>query len=192
MRRPGPARLVGGLVVLLLLSSAYAAAAHPGNRLVGRPAPSPVARESPAATDPTQPGPLRSAAPAVSTCELPGLVAAPSTPLFPWILTAVLLAFAGMIQRSRRLATWASVLILAVFVAESSVHSVHHLADPRGAAHCSVLSLAQHVHGSTPAGPSVGALQADTGALLVTLGDSFRSDAPIRPDLGRAPPSLSA
>jgi hypothetical protein len=183
--------MVGGLLALLLLSTAYSAAAHPGNRLVRRPTPSPVATESAAATDATRPSPLPAVAPAVSTCELPGLVAAPVTPRFPWILATAMLALAGVIHRSRRLAALASVLFLVVFVAESSVHSVHHLTDPQGAAQCQALSLAQHVHGSIPAGPTVGALQTDTGPLLITLADAVRADAPIRPDVGRAPPPLS-
>jgi hypothetical protein len=179
---------VGSVLALLLLSSAYSAAAHPGNRVVRQPAPSSAATEPAPVVEAAPPPESPLTSPAVFPGEPPGLFAAPSTPVFPWILGAVMLALAGMTQRSRRVAAWAAALLLAVFVAESGVHSVHHLTDPGGAARCQVLALAQHLDGSAADGPTVATPPSDTGPLLATPAASFRPDEPLRPDRSRAPP----
>jgi hypothetical protein len=102
------------------------------------------------------------------------------------------LALAGAIaRRSPRAGTLALVVVLTVFVAESTIHSVHHIADPRGAAQCQVLSVAQHVHGGAAAAEITADAPADVGPLLVTLSDPLLAAPTLRPDQGRAPPARS-
>jgi hypothetical protein len=110
--------------------------------------------------------------------------------LSPWLLGAgVLASVVTLVLRSRRAVALAASLVLTLFVVESTIHSVHHLADPRGAAHCPVHSVAQHIHGETPgaAGGAVAPLEA--APLPATAEESLRADCCLRPDQGRAPPA---
>src|SRR5262249_577522 len=78
---------------------------------------------------------------------------------------------------------------LIVFAAESTIHSVHHTHDPRGAAQCRVLSVAQHVHGDAPVIEATVDAPADAGFLPVTRADALRIDPALRPDPARPPPA---
>ena len=79
-------------------------------------------------------------------------------------------------------------LILIVVAAESAIHSVHHLDNPRGGASCLVLTVTQQLHGDTspelPSGAPVEEFSSDTvTAALYDAAQFVR-----RPDQGRAPP----
>jgi hypothetical protein len=79
-------------------------------------------------------------------------------------------------------------VILLAFVAESGVHSVHHLTDPNGATACQVLSVSQQVTGDLPTSALVPREPAVAGLLVVPTTPPIPADAPQRPDRGRAPP----
>jgi hypothetical protein len=79
-------------------------------------------------------------------------------------------------------------LLVVVASAESGVHSVHHLDDPRGGAECQVLTVTQQLHGETsPELPSGAPALVFRAYVLAAV----PPDAPAparRPDAGRAPP----
>jgi hypothetical protein len=186
MTRRCGARLASLALVALFVFSAYPAYAHQSNRVARRASPSSVVSDARERTAPTVP----------TAAVIPGapslLVAGPSTTPSPWLVIATVLGLAvALVRHSRRLTVWTLALILLVFVADSAVHSVHHLNDPRGAAHCQVLSLVQHLHGNAAACPTVGSVPTDAGSAFVPAATFPRSDVPLRPDQGRAPP-LSA
>jgi hypothetical protein len=110
----------------------------------------------------------------------------------PWLLGVVTLAATGvLLRRRRRLAVGALAFLLLVFAADSAIHSVHHLTDPRGAADCRVLSVAQHLQGNTAGPTAVLHAPSATGPLVTAQAESFRGDVPLRLELGRAPPSFA-
>lgn len=83
-----------------------------------------------------------------------------------------------------------SLALLLGFVAfESTLHSVHHLSNPEEAAQCHVLAVSQHLSGVGTETPGVCSqllaveppAPVRTKRSLLTL---------VRPDIGRAPPSL--
>lgn len=95
---------------------------------------------------------------------------------------------AGEPARRRALGV-ALALVLTVFTVETAVHSVHHLADPRAGADCSVLSGSQSL-----AWGAAGLVAADTPPLDVSTAVPVRSDdgprwTLHRPSQGRAPPA---
>ncbi len=174
--------LLGGMAVLLV-------GFQPAEGHSRRAALSPVSPPALEVNDP-EPGP----APAIVSgpSEPPVLIAGPSTSLAPWLAIVAGLALAGAIARRwPRVVTLALIPMLTVFVAESTIHSVHHIDDPRGAAQCQVLSVAQHVHGDAPAAEITADAPADVGPLLVMLADPLLAAPALRPDQGRAPPARS-
>jgi hypothetical protein len=177
--RPAGLVLLAGLALLLV--SSQPAEGH--SRRAG-----PVPPAAPEAT-------ASAAAPApAGATALPGplLAAAPPASLAPWLAIVAGLAVAGAVaRRAPRAATLGLALVLTVFAAESTLHSVHHIGDPRGAAHCQVLSVAQHVHGDAPAAEATADGPADLGPLPVALSDSLLADPALRPGQGRAPPARS-
>jgi hypothetical protein len=180
--RRGGLVLLAGLVVLLASFQPAEGHARRAPRLP------PVA---PAAVEAPVPEPV--AATASTRPEPAALTAAPSASPAPWLaIAAAGLALAGVIaRRSPRAATLGLAVVLTVFAAESTLHSVHHIADPRGAAHCQVLSVAQHVHGDAPATEVTADAPADLGPLPIALSDSLLADPTLRPGQERAPPARS-
>ena len=90
--------------------------------------------------------------------------------------------------RGRAIAVGLS-LVLTVFTVETTVHSVHHLADPEAGADCSVLSVSQNL-----AWGAADLVATDGPPLDVTTAVSVRSDDGPRwqlhrPSQGRAPPA---
>jgi len=79
-------------------------------------------------------------------------------------------------------------LLLVIAAAESAVHSVHHLDNPRGGASCRVLTVTQQLHGDTspelPSGAPVEEFCSDT----VSAAPHDAAQFVRRPDQGRAPP----
>src|SRR5262245_51672398 len=89
----------------------------------------------------------------------------------------------------RRVLIAALVLVLAIIAVEASVHSVHHLADQRAAAHCAVAAVSAHVQGATePVAVDAVWLPTPIGAVVAVESDEPGSRS-LRPDEGRAPPS---
>jgi hypothetical protein len=114
---------------------------------------------------------------------MPSPAAGVGTALFlTLLLGATLLA-------PRRVRIAALVLVLAVIAVEESVHSVHHLADQRAAAHCAVAAASAHVQGATEPDvvPAVW-VPIPTGGVVGVEPDQLGSRS-LRPHEGRAPPS---
>jgi hypothetical protein len=79
-------------------------------------------------------------------------------------------------------------LLIGGAAAESAVHSVHHLDDPRSGASCQVLTVTQQLHGETsPESPS-GAPVVQFRPYTVTAVPHDTAQCVRRPDEGRAPP----
>lgn len=89
----------------------------------------------------------------------------------------------------RRALGVALALVLTVFTVETAVHSVHHLADPRAGADCSVLSGSQSLAwgGADLVAAADPPLDVST-AVPVRSDDGPRSTL-HRPSQGRAPPA---
>jgi hypothetical protein len=123
----------------------------------------------------------------------PSLVAAPGGPLPSWLVPVIALAVAGAMTRRSPRATAAVVLaLLAMFAAESSLHSVHHLGDPRGAEQCLVLSFSQHLSADCPFPHATPLLVRARGGTVVLARAARPVVFPLRPDQGRAPPAFPA
>lgn len=104
---------------------------------------------------------------------------------------AGILAAAPWAWRLRRSGALALVATLLLFLAEGGVHGVHHLLDRADASHCQVLTVSQHLSCDVAAaGRPV--VRVDTWQPLVAPSAVSRVYSPaIRPDRGRAPPSLT-
>jgi hypothetical protein len=184
-------RRFGATIALALLAAIClaprAADAHSRTRVLPAPARSaPAPDVAPPAAPPAERPALDPRPPAVWT-------ATPAASPAPWLAIAGALALGGVIaRRSRRAVALAVALVLTLFLAESMVHSVHHLADARGAAHCQMLSVAQHLAGDAPATAADATGPLDSGPLATTTPDSSPSAGPVCPDQGRAPPVRSA
>ena len=110
-----------------------------------------------------------------------------ASPLWPFVALLLVGVLASLPRR--RAVAFGLVLLLAVFAAESGIHSVHHLADQQGSMHCMIAAASAHLHGvaldnaiearwlPTPVGAVVAAEPTRPGARL------------LRPDEGRAPPA---
>jgi hypothetical protein len=128
--------------------------------------------------------PATSAAVPVLAADL----ASAHVPLWPLAALAVAALIAARIPPRRTLGL-ALVALLAVFAAESAVHSVHHLADRQTATQCVVALASAHVHGAAADVPAATEwLPAVVGE--IALAEPDRPGArPLRPDEGRAPPA---
>lgn len=176
-----------GLITLILLCAigVPSAGAHPRDIRSGSASLSPTAPVSAPALSP----------PALSPSEEPLAILSPAVetpPAIPWAPAAALL---GALLLSLSAVRWPVatarvllVLILVVAAAESAIHSVHHLDNPRGGASCRVLTVTQHLHGDTspelPSGAPVEEFCSDT----VTAALHDAAQFVRRPDQGRAPP----
>src|SRR5262249_14309389 len=106
------------------------------------------------------------------------------------LVLALLLSGVALVCARRRVAIVGLALLLAVFAAESAVHSVHHLGgDSESAQSCAFSSSSQHVAGTCSEAP-------ETGAPLFVSEAPPRLDQPVVRPLaaffteGRAPPAL--
>ena len=111
-------------------------------------------------------------------------------PVFGLCLAAAALTL--LPRHQRRLVSALLALLVTVIVFESSVHAVHHLGDPDGAARCAVASVTLHLSGAAdPPQTSQPTFDAMTDhvivAELLALGTR-----PLSPQRGRAPPSLAS
>jgi hypothetical protein len=120
-------------------------------------------------------------------------------PVMPVLAAAAALALAilasspaGRRAGRRRPLRVALSLLLVVFACETTLHSAHHLNDPRRAEHCAVYSASLHLSGleASPATPELARPVASLDAVCLHEGQpSARTlDGPS----SRAPPALSA
>jgi hypothetical protein len=93
------------------------------------------------------------------------------------------------VAASRRGLVVALALIVGVLAVESTIHSVHHLADEKDVSGCAVATVTAQVHGTTEQVPAHDLwLPTPVGAVLAP--ETERPGArPLRPDEGRAPPA---
>jgi hypothetical protein len=120
---------------------------------------------------------------------VPVLARGDSPALPVWLVVLVAVGLAGaVLRRSRRAAVATQALVLLVFIAETGIHSVHHIADPPGAASCQVLPVSQHLSGHLPIPAPVASRPAPVGVLVVAPARPAPAAVAVRPDLGRAPP----
>jgi hypothetical protein len=183
VRRP-LALLVMLAAIGMLLGTATTALAHV------RPVPAaPVVSQdpAPAVTPPVAPVETPIAAPG-STVRLASIpTPATAAPLWAALGLALLLGAAAVVPR--RVLIVALVLLLLVAGFEASVHSVHHLADQRAAAHCAVAAASAHVQGAAdPLAVPEMWLPTSIGAVIAPEPDRPGART-LRPDEGRAPPS---
>jgi hypothetical protein len=130
------------------------------------------------------------ATPAPITIPVPAPAAAPSapTPLVPGLVLGA--AVVTMLASRRRGLVGVLALALVALAAETSVHSVHHLADRQAAAECVVALATAQVHGTVEPAPHVHDLRLDVPVGSVPVASSERPGSrPSRPDEGRAPPA---
>lgn len=176
--QPRVRALLAALVVTLaLVASATPVWAHP--RAVAPAAVETVPPVAPVAL----PVPAAPRAPAV-----PAPAATPMGPLAPIAAMAIALAVAPTVRRRALVAALA--LVLVVLAVETGVHSVHHLADQRGAAECVVAMASANVQGTAASSPPAHALWMPRPIGAIVLPAPERLGArPLRPDEGRAPPA---
>jgi hypothetical protein len=113
----------------------------------------------------------------------------------PSVAPALLLLFglgaaAGI--RFRRAAALGLVALAVVFVADSAVHSVHHLGQPQKAEACQVFSLVQHLAWDETPAPAAPVAVGDAGPLVAGAAAPSPATPVLRLDQGRAPPVLAA
>ena len=101
-------------------------------------------------------------------------------------LLAALVVAAVAIGRSRRAVAVTCLAVLALVAFEAGVHSVHHLADQRGA-ECAVAKVSAQAGGVTIECERV-PLPEDRGLLAIVPHVAWDASRAVPPDLGRAPP----
>lgn len=117
--------------------------------------------------------------------------ASPSLPPVALLLLAAL-GLGWVTWRWRRVAALSLALVLGFFAFETAVHSVHHLSDPQKATQCQVLSASQHVTGAPAETSGLCAPPLAAEARPSAGAESLLPPGFLRPDQGRAPPSLLA
>jgi hypothetical protein len=122
-------------------------------------------------------------------------VASPSTPsawqspAAIWLIPILAMALGLALTGRRRALAIALVLVLGVLAFETSVHSVHHLADGQTAARCAIASTSAHVPGAAQPG-TPDSMQGPTRIGAAPVLDVDRPGGRVvRPDEGRAPPA---
>jgi hypothetical protein len=183
LRRP-LALLVMLAAIGMLLGTATTALAHV------RPVPAaPAVSQEPASAVTPQVAPVETPIAAPGATVRLASIPTPATagPLWAALGLVLLLGAAAVVPR--RVLITALVLLFLVAGFETSVHSVHHLADQRAAARCAVAAASAHVQGA--ADPlAVPEMWVPTPIGAVVAAEPDRPGArTLRPDEGRAPPS---
>lgn len=180
MRRLRPGLpLILALVSLALLSAAAPSWAHTGS----------AARLSDAASD-QEAGATPSSDGTLSQFTLR---AAPETSGLPWpALLGVLIVVALGWRRPRRALALAVVLLLAVFVFEDGLHSVHHLADRSEAARCAIAVATAHLTATAVDGDGEVHEFLPVIAVLTKVSQTDPVTRFLSPVQGRAPPPTAA
>ena len=192
-------RLLGSTVALAvagaLLGSASMTAAHerpvaPLATVAPLPASAPASNDLPVISTAV----VASVAPPTTRAVAGGVARVASAPTSSFaaglgVALLLTLLLAATLVAPRRVLVAALVLVLAVIAVEESVHSVHHLADQRAAAHCAVAAASAHVQGAAePVPVPVVWVPTPIGAVVLVEPDHPGSRS-LRPDEGRAPPS---
>jgi len=177
-RGSGPARVTLWVVLWFLLVGPGLAWGHPAPAgtfdVRGIPVPLPSAATDLSSSPPPAPGP-----------------SSPSPlPVATFLLAA--LALGAVLWRRKKAAAVCLVLTLGFFAFETALHSVHHLADPQKGAQCQIFSTSQHVSGATTEAWDLCAPAPLVDGLPFPYGDTTPPASFLRPDQGRAPPSLPA
>jgi hypothetical protein len=124
--------------------------------------------------------------------ELPASGASPDVPrsaAAPWALL-IAAGVAVIVVRSRRAVAGLVVVLLAVFLFDAAIHSVHHLGDRDGAARCVVESAASHLSGVVLAMDSIAPPAATCRAEFCR--EAFPlAGRPFRSERDRAPPLVA-
>jgi hypothetical protein len=94
----------------------------------------------------------------------------------------------GRLRVARPIAALTLSLVLAATLAETTVHAVHHLGDPRGASHCQVDGVAQHVVGHTAPAPPAAMLPRDPVAQAAVPSLESAPKPAAHPHADRGPP----
>ena len=162
-------RLVSVLVAaLVLLGAANHALAH-------RPVDPEVIQ--PTAENPSPPGP---------TSDLASI---PRAPGVPWPAALIFLATLTLwLSRRQRALAGALVLCVAVLLLETGIHSVHHVADPHGAATCTAHSVSQHLTGTDIEAPHLGVLPVAFHQVVTASAEPLLVQRSLGAIQGRAPP----
>lgn len=121
------------------------------------------------------------------------LSAAPEAPGLPWpALLGALVVVALSWRRPRRALALAIVLLLAVFVFEDGLHSVHHLADRSKTARCAIAVATAHLTATAVDGGGAVHEFLPVIAVLAEVGQPDPVTRILSPVLGRAPPPTAA
>jgi hypothetical protein len=160
-------------VIALVAGAAVPVAAHPRA----------VALESPG----TPASAIAVTAPALSE----SLTSAAPEPAAPWVaMAAAIVAALVLAWRPRRAVALTLVLVAAVLVFETGVHSAHHLGQGREAASCVVAGVTAQLNADlVDATPSVVPLRLHQTPITARA-DSAVTERAVAPDAGRAPPVL--
>jgi hypothetical protein len=129
------------------------------------------------------------APPAPASAALPG-TASGFYPAWVGMILLVVAQALGM-RRTRRSIAFLLCLVLGMFAFEAGMHSVHHLgAGDSGTTHCAIASAT--AHGPEAIFESVTVAPVSEPQWLVSADDGCRAAwILLRPDSGRAPPTLA-
>lgn len=114
------------------------------------------------------------------------------SPLGVALALVLALGLPWFIRPRRRAAILALTIVLLVFAFETSLHSVHHLVDREKAAKCQVFGVSHHLSGTPTDGVNIETLLLTVAGPPPTHAEPGLSTRFLRPDQGRAPPSLAA
>jgi hypothetical protein len=147
----------------------------------------------PPTAHPFEPGALAAEASGTEADPKAWVAGVPATSFVP-ILVLGLVTAIGMVGGSRRprAVAVAVTLAISVFAIASAVHSVHHIGHPHEAEKCPVLLASQHAPGDLPSIPAMDRPAEVVAELDLLAPVLFVPDTALRPDRGRAPPSLPA
>jgi hypothetical protein len=92
-------------------------------------------------------------------------------------------------RAARRGLALALLVVLLALPFETGVHSVHHLGDRAGHAHCAVASVGAHLVGVAADEPIVDVTPLVLAGRVDVRPVTVRESSVLRPDTGRAPPA---
>jgi hypothetical protein len=135
--------------------------------------------------------PASTAAAAAAPAESMPAPGAPALALIAALLVATLVVVLAATLAGRRRALAVTLALLGVvLVAETGVHSVHHLDDAQGAAACAIAQATAQVDATIDPPAAADGLGVDAPGAPVTAGALEQPGTrPLRPDVGRAPPA---
>lgn len=133
---------------------------------------------------------VQNPAPAGGSPADPVVTATQTSSVPTWLALLVLAAVLVGVVWSRRATAGLLIVLLAVFVFETGLHSVHHLGEKRDAPRCVIESAASHL-GGVVGGPMSLEGPGETAELPPCLEPATPPRPSLHPDRGRAPPFLA-